>query len=132
MTFSFCLPHRLLSAIGVALLCSASVAYAAELEGAFVSPNEPNAVTVQSAAQLAPAPEQPTAIVPELAPLPPAVDEHQHWGRTNNQDWEHNWEKNLSQALGGEHDDAGFDPAILIPLFGIMFIFGGPIFLLCF
>lgn len=45
--------------------------------------------------------------------------------------WEKNWEANLKDVFENKDDhDDGFNPAILIPLFAILFIFGGPVILL--
>lgn len=49
----------------------------------------------------------------------------------DHQNWEHNWEKNLNEVFEGKHNgDSDFNPALLIPLFAILFIFGGPIILM--
>ena len=149
MTLFFRLPRRLLSAIGLALVCAVPVAYAAELEGTVVTVDGAVPVQVQSNMPAPVAPENPDTVLPEQAPRPPSADDHEHmvkenerWVRDNerqmrdHQNWERDWEKNLSQVFGGNHqngnDDEGsdFHPALLIPLFAILFIFGGPVILL--
>ena len=135
MTLSFTLPRRLLSAFGIALICAVPTAYAAELEGTIVPLNAPEPISTLTesapnesapAADAAAEPDHPVASEAEQAPPPPAA---QHWQNHNN--WERDWEKNLSNAFGGDHEDSGgFHPALLIPLFAIVFIFGGPIVLL--
>ncbi len=123
MTLSFTLSRQLLGAFGIALLCAAPVVYAAELEGTPVPLDAPHAA---SAAAAPSSPNQPTAPTAEQAPPAPAADD---WQSHNN--WEHDWEKNLNKAFGGDHENSGgFHPALLIPLFAIVFIFGGPIVLL--
>ena len=122
MTLSFTLSRQLLGAFGIALLCAVPVIHAAELEGTLVPLDAPHA----AAAETQPSPDQPTAPIAEQAPSAPSADP---WQNHNN--WERDWEKNLSKALGGNHEDSGdFHPALLIPLFAIVFIFGGPIILL--
>ena len=64
--------------------------------------------------------------------------EHERIARANerqardNENWQHDLEKNLSQAFGEGNDDdsSGFHPALLIPILGVLLIFGGPILLL--
>ncbi|MDR7090500.1 DUF6249 domain-containing protein [Cellvibrio fibrivorans] len=150
MTLFLSLPRRLMSAFGLALVCAFPVAYslaasAAELEGTVVTVDGSAPVQVQvDAPQPASAPASPDAIAPEQPPQPPSAEDHERWKQDNerwkrdnerwvrdNQNWERDWEKNLSQAFGGDHEDDGdFHPALLIPLFAILFIFGGPILLL--
>ena len=142
MTLFPSLPRRLMSAFGLALVCTFPAAYslsayAAELEGTVVPLDQSVPVQTQIDATAPIAPENPDAAPPEKAPQPPSADEHEHWNSGNdrwahnNQNWERDWEKNLSKAFGGDHEDSGdFHPALLIPLFAIVFIFGGPIILL--
>lgn len=127
MNLSFTLPHCLLRAVGIALVCAFPVAYAAELEGTIVPLDAPEPISAPAESASAPAePNHPVAPAAEQAP--PARDA-QHWQNHNN--WERDWEKNLSNAFGGDHEDGGgFHPALLIPLFFIVFIFGGPIIVL--
>lgn len=130
MTLSFTLPRGLLSAFSIAFMCAVPVAYAAELDGTIVpfdAPEPISALTESAPAADAPAEtDHPVASETEQAPSAPDA---QHWQHHNN--WERDWEKNLSNAFGGDHEDSGgFHPALLIPLFAIVFIFGGPIVLL--
>jgi hypothetical protein len=150
MTLFFTWPGRVISAFGLVLACALPVAlslplYAAELEGTPVPVNQSHAVPVQPAVEIQPpaALDHPDANTPELAPQPPVSDENERWMRDNERqmrdneahmhqqnEWERDLEKNLNQAFGGDEDGNGFNPAILIPLFAILFIFGGPIILL--
>lgn len=140
MTLSFTLPRRLLSAFGIALVCAVPIAYAAELDGTIVPLDAPestsaltesatNKAATYESVSAADAPAEPDhPVAPEAEQAPPAPDA-QHWQHHNN--WERDWEKNLSNAFGGDEEDSdGFHPALLIPLFAITFIFGGPIVLL--
>lgn len=169
MTLFPSLPRRLMSAFGLALVCTFPVAYslsayAAELEGTVVPVGTAEPAQLQTEA---PAPISPSdAPAPEGAPVPPPKDssEYQQWlqehkdyareqedyareqeeyareqaeharametQKHGHQNWERDWEKNLSEAFGGDHDEGDFHPALLIPLFAIVFIFGGPIILL--
>lgn len=112
MTLLFNLPRHLLSAAVVALVCVVlfvvPVAYAAELEGTIVSPDAPPSTStpVESApvADVPPEPDQPTAPAAEQAPPAPRT---QQWQNHNN--WERDWEKNLSQAFGGDHQNGNDD-----------------------
>jgi len=142
MTLFLSLPRRLMGAFGLALVCTFPLAYAAELEGTTVTVDSSVPVQVQIEAPVVPA--NPDAVAPEQAPQPPSAEDHERWKQDNerwvrdnerqmrdHQNWERDWEKNLSQAFGGDHEDeGGFHPALLIPLFAILFIFGGPILLL--
>ncbi len=151
MTLLYRLP-RLFGALGIACVCVAPAAYAAELEGTPVPLDHPVPVQVQSPA-------------PETVPVPPPANssEGQDWQREqqdfvreqqefareqhehareqaehaqkiaeqvrDQQNWEHNWEDNLSKAFGeGNGNTANL--ALLIPILAILFIFGGPIILL--
>lgn len=135
MTLSFTLSRRLLSAFGITLMCAIPAAYAAELDGTIVPLDapEPTSALIESAtnksANAADAPVEPGhPVAPETEPAPPAPDA-QDWQHHDN--WERDWEKNLSNAFGVDQEDSGgFHPALLIPLFAIVFIFGGPIVLL--
>ncbi|WP_202966653.1 DUF6249 domain-containing protein, partial [Cellvibrio sp. OA-2007] len=125
MTLSFTLSRQLLGAFGIVLLCAVPVIHAAELEGTPVPLDAPHA-TSAAAADAPSAPDQATAPTAEQAPPAPVADDWQH-----HNNWERDWEKNLNQAFGGDHENnGGFHPALLIPLFAIVFIFGGPIILL--
>ena len=143
MTLFLSLPRRLLSALGLALVCAIPAtcclsANAAELEGTQVPIDTPHAAPVSIDApdpipqeQAAPlSTDTPPADQPPVPPPLPASDD-QHWEKHSN-NWEQDWEKNLSQAFGDDHDDDdnGFNPALLIPIFAVLFIFGGPIILL--
>lgn len=149
MTLFLSLPRRLMSTIGLALVCIFPVvyslsAYAEELEGTQVSVDGSVPVQVQIETPAPVAPANPDVVAPEQAPQPPSADDHERWKQDNerrmrdnerqkrdHQNWERDWEKNLSQAFGGDHEDSGdFHPALLIPLFAIVFIFGGPVILL--
>lgn len=51
----------------------------------------------------------------------------------DHQNWQREWDKGFQEAFGGHDFDAGdFNVALLIPIFAVIFIFGGPIFLLGF
>ncbi len=146
MTFLPAFPRRLMRAFGLALVCTfplaySLAAYAAELEGTTVTVDSSVPGQVQIEAPIAPS--NPDVIAPEQAPQPPSAEDHERWKQDNerwvrdnerqmrdHQNWEHDWEKNLSQAFGGDHDEGDFHPALLIPIFAILFIFGGPILLL--
>lgn len=149
MTLFLSLSRRLMSAFGLALVCTFPVAYslsayAAELEGTVVPVDAAVPIQVPVDAPAPIAPENPDAASPEQAPQPPGADDNERWKQDNerwkqdnerwardNQNWERDWEKNLSNAFGGDHEDSGdFHPALLIPLFAIVFIFGGPVILL--
>lgn len=149
MTLFLSLPRRLMSAFGLALVCMFPVAYslsayAEELEGTPVPVDGSVPIQVQTETPVPVAPADPDAVAPEQAPQPPSADNHERWKQDNerrmrdnerqmrdHQNWERDWEKNLSEAFGGDHEDNGdFHPALLIPLFAILFIFGGPILLL--
>ena len=141
MTLFLSLPRRVLSAFGLALVCAFPVAYsmsayAAELEGTTVPVDSPHSVPVpvdastpvQHELAVPISPDAPDAPLADQPPPPPARDDH--WQKHGN-NWERDWEKNLSQAFSGDNDDDdGFHPALLIPLFAIVFIFGGPVILL--
>jgi hypothetical protein len=136
MTLFFRLPRNLLSAIGFALVCAVPVAYAAELEGTTVTVD--GAVPVQVQIGTVPAaPAEPDSMSPEQPPKAPASDD-QH-GEHNNQwqqgsrhqNWEREFETGMKHAFG-EQKNNGFDYSQLVPITAIIFIFGGPIFLLCF
>lgn len=138
MTFFPAFPHRFLSAVILALACAVSFAYAAELEGTPVPVDAPHAApapidapdTTSHERAMPPSPDAPPTDQPPVPPPLPASDE-QRWEKHSN-NWEHDWEKNLSQAFSDDHDDDdnGFNPALLIPIFAVLFIFGGPIILL--
>lgn len=136
MTLFLRLSRRVLGAFGVALVCAVPTAYclsatAAELEGTQVpvDSSHPIAVPVEHPVQhevvVPVAPDSPPADQP---PPPPAPDARK-WN-DHGKNWEHDWEKNLSKAFDGDDDDSGFHPALLIPIFAVLFIFGGPILLL--
>lgn len=144
MTFFPAFSHRLSSAVILALACAVPVAYAAELEGTPVPVDGSVPIHVQNEEPIPVAPENPDAAAPESAPQAPNADDHERWMKDNerwvqdnerrirdHQNWQQDLEKNLNQAFGGDHDDdSNFHPALLIPLFAILFIFGGPIILL--
>lgn len=135
MTLFFRFPRRLLSAMGLALVCAIPFAYAVELEGTPV-PVDGSAPVQSSGDTAAPiAPNHPDALAPEQPPQPPSSDEHERllkdnerWVRDNerqkidHQNWERDWGKNLNQMFGGEHhgnnnDDGPSAMEALIVLF---------------
>lgn len=124
--------QRLLGVTGLAIigclpLAHAFSAEAAELEGTLVplesaevqAPSFDNSGAVAEPAPYAPPP-------PSLSEPPPPP----HHG-----DWERDLEAKLKGAFGGhrenDYEDA-IQTAVLIPLFAVIFIFGGPIFLICY
>jgi len=148
MTFSLVFPRRLIEVLCLALACAFQAAFAAELEGTPVPVDQavpihaPIEVPVEAPMPLAS--DSPDAAEPAPPPQPPSADDHDHWQKDHErqmrdherqmrdqQNWQNDLEKNLNQAFGGDHDDEGsFHPALLIPIFAILFIFGGPILLL--
>ncbi|HSX85687.1 MAG TPA: DUF6249 domain-containing protein [Cellvibrio sp.] len=144
MTFFPAFPHRLLGAVILALACAVPLAYTAELEGTPVPVDESVPVQAQIEEPIPAAPENPDAAIPETAPQPPSEDDHERRMKDNenlmrhnerqmrdHQNWQHDLEKNLNQAFGGDHNEEdGFHPALLIPIFAVLFIFGGPVILL--
>lgn len=148
MTLFLSLPRRLMSAFGLALVCTFPVAYslaasAAELEGTVVTVDGSVPVQIQSEAPVIASPS--VAPAPEGAPTPPLKDssEYQQWLQEHkdyareqedyareqeehareqaeharemetkmrgHQNWERDWEKNLSQAFGGNHQNGNGD-----------------------
>ncbi len=119
-------------------------------------------VSSDQAASKSPAPDQaPVAPATDVPPTAPPSDEH-HSGWTSeherqmrdmerqvrdqeqamrdhekhmrdNENWQRELDKGLQEAFGKTDFDAGdFSVALLIPILAITFIFGGPIFLVCF
>lgn len=132
-------PRHLLSAIGLALICAMPVAHAAELEGTPVPVDGSAPVQIQPDAPAPAAPSNPDAVAPEQPPQPPSADDNEHWKQDNerwvrdnerqmrdHQNWERDWEKNLSQAFGGNHengngnDDGPSAMEALIVLFSVI------------
>ena len=142
MTLFLHLSRRLLSAFGLALICALPAAYslsayAAELEG---TPVPVDAAEPKPAPQALAVPveiEAPDASAAAEPPPHSAADQHAHEMREAER-WQRDSERqmrelgqDLSQAFeGGDGDDDGFHPALLIPILGILFLFGGPILLL--
>lgn len=153
MTLLFRLP-RLLGALGIACVCITPIAYAAELEGTPVPVGSSGPVQVQtdSSASESPSSKDASSDASERQQWQQHQDfvreqqdfarEQQDYAREqaehaqeiaaqvhDQQDWEHNWEQNLSKAFGeGNGNTANL--ALLIPILAILFIFGGPIILL--
>jgi hypothetical protein len=145
MTLFLSLPRRLMSAFGLALVCAFPVAYslaasAAELEGTVVTVDGSVPVQVQvEAPHPVAAPASPDAVAPEQPPQPTSAEDHERWKQDNerwkqdnerwvrdNQNWERDWEKNLSQAFGGNHqngngnDDGPSAMEALIVMFAVI------------
>lgn len=141
MTLFSSVPHRLPGALGLTLafMFFASLsAYAAELEGTEVPLDAPHTAPVATDTQTS-APDAPAAPAAPPADEPPSSEEQTHLvpapagERKENphRNWEHDWEKNLSQAFGGSNDGGNNSRlALLIVLFVVFFIFGSPIILL--
>ncbi len=145
----------------LALISSIHIsAAAAELEGTLVPvgsavPTEAlapgNSASVSSESLPNPATFAPA---PDVPPPAPASDDHQpEWKpdpdrdkhdherqmrdyeahKRDGQMWERELDKGLKEAFGETEFDAGdFNVALLIPILAVIFIFGGPIFLVCF
>ncbi len=154
MTLLFRLP-RLLGTLGIVCVCAAPTAYAAELEGTPVPLDHPAPVPVHvepSVPEVAPVPpadlDEPQSLQQEHGDY---AREQEDYAREqaehareqaqqaqeaaaqvhDHQDWEHNWERNLSQVFeDGKVDENTANLALLIPILAILFIFGGPIILL--
>lgn len=111
--------------IGVLLLTAGlALASAEELVGTPVAPGEDT--TLQSEPMLHA--QAPMAATPDMPP-------------SANQDWHKEMNKELKDAFadmkhhdewGDFHDDGHFEPALLIPIFVVIFIFGGPLILVGF
>lgn len=137
--------RRLLGALTLTLACVIPTAYAltaeaAELEGTVVAV-EPGAPA---------APEHPQPGISDVAPPPGVVAEHEQRVQENEQrihennqrvaerqQWEREFEAGMKDAFGhgrplAEEFGDAFEAAVLIPIFAVIFIFGGPIFLLAF
>ena len=148
MTLLTMLSHRLcVLAVAGALVLPAA---AAELEGTPVPLDGSSPVEVQQQ-ELPLAPVHPDAPPPVIAPTAPADDQdrlkeleqqarameqgarrHEQEMR-DHQDWQRELDHGLQQAFGDNNFDGGnFQLALLIPILAVFFIFGGPIFLLCF
>jgi hypothetical protein len=108
---------------------------AAELEGTLVPLGDSGTEAAQpSAVTEAPQPiqhldvtppQEPLAPPPDLAPAAPSPDHHLHWQR--------DLDKGLAEAFGKQNvNERTFNMALLIPILGVIFIFGGPIVLLCY
>lgn len=143
----------------LALACAIQFpALAAELEGTPVPLGSSAPIEVPVPAT-DPAPldlVQPESSAPDQAPVapptetPPTVppsNEHQSWRQPeheqqirdhekhmrDSQNWQRELDKGLQEAFGETDFNAGdFSVALLIPILAITFIFGGPIFLICF
>lgn len=118
--------------------------------------------TVGQAQSEPPAPDQaPVAPAIDAPPAAPPSDEHQSWLKPeheqqmrdmerqvrdqeqamrdhekqmrDNENWQRELDKGLQDAFGKTDFDGGdFSVALLIPILAVIFIFGGPIFLVCF
>jgi hypothetical protein len=142
------LSHRLcVLAVAGALVLPAA---AAELEGTSVPLDSSSPVEVQHK-EPPPAPGHPDTPPPGIAPTAPADDQNQlrkleqqaremeqdarrhEQEMRDHQDWQRELDHGLQQAFGDNNFDGGnFQLALLIPILAVFFIFGGPIFLLCF
>lgn len=128
--------RHLLGALGLAFigclpLAHAISAQAAELEGTLV-PIE--SADTGAADAIAPAS---SAGAPDAQPAPIAPPAHEPPDHHRHGDWEREFEMGLKHAFGEGHDDeanykGAFELAMLIPILAVIFIFGGPIFLICF
>lgn len=134
--------RHLVGALGLAFIGCLPLAYAisaqaAELEGTPVPIESTDTVVTDSIAPASNtrAPGEPSApiepSVPSVPPAPEKPDHHRHG------DWEREFEMGLKQAFGDGHDNeanykGAFELAMLIPILAVTFIFGGPIFLICF
>ena len=147
MTFFSRLPH-LLGTLGLACLCASPMAFAAELEGTVVTTDGATPVQIQtdSSASASTGSSERQQWQQEQHDLVRDQEDHareqaelareqaEHAQKIaaqvhDHQDWEHNWEQNLSKAFGeGNGNTANL--ALLIPILAILFIFGGPILLL--
>ncbi len=126
--------QRLLGVTGLAIigclpLAHAFSAEAAELEGTLVPVEsaEVQAPASQPSEPLSAADSAPYVPPPPAVFEPPRAPHHGDWGRE--------LEQGLKGAFGGhrenDYEDA-IQTAVLIPLFAVIFIFGGPIFLICY
>lgn len=131
--------RHLLGALGLAFIGCLPLAYgispqAAELEGTSVpiestDTGVAHSTTSASSVNVPDAPPAPiTAVPPVASPTPEPFDHHRHG------DWEREFEMGLKHAFGDGHGDEAdykdaFELAILVPIFAVIFIFGGPIFL---
>lgn len=117
MTLFRTLPQRLLTVVGLSLICALPTAYAAELEGTVVPLNATHADTVAAPAPaVEPAPE---------ASAPAADSQSNSQPAQRHSNWERDWEKNLNQAFGGnrnndEQDDGPSAMEALIVLFAVI------------
>lgn len=132
---------------------------AAELEGtpvpidSVVPIETPVPVVVPAPMDQPPPMDQPAPPAADTAPPAPVPDELPLWQREHEQqvremeqqareherhvreqeNWQRELDKGLQEAFGDHNFDAeDFSVALLIPILAITFIFGGPIFLLCF
>lgn len=131
--------RHLLGALGLALigclpLAHAISAQAAELEGTPVpiESADTGAADAIAPASSAAAPDAQPA--PIAAPAPIASPAHEPPDHHRHGDWEREFEMGLKHAFGEGHDDeanykGAFELAMLIPILAVIFIFGGPIFL---
>ena len=111
---------------------------AAELEGTLVPlGDEITDPRPSSSAAMGdmPAPQAPPAYEAPPAPTaPPAPDNHapKHPSHPS-EHWQRDLDKGLQQAFSNKHfNEASFNMALLIPILGVIFIFGGPVILLCY
>lgn len=142
MTLFSTLSHRLCWALGLTITSALYVpAMAAELEGTPVQVDISSPVDVQLKVEVPVALPPPDAVAPDIPPPPPNTDgqqwAHEHEARVreaeaqareaerqardHQQKWQHELEKNLSQAFGGgnkeNNDDegtSGMDALIVI------------------
>lgn len=153
MTLSSTLSYRLCWAFGLTIASVIFVpAMAAELEGTTVQVDTSSTVDVQLNVDVPVAPPPPDVVAPEIAPPPPASDEHAHWSheqeaqvreaearareverqvRDQQQNWQRDLEKNLSQAFGGnkENKDDDDEGSVMEALMVMFIVFAGIMFL---
>lgn len=141
MTLFQSLPRCLMSAFGLALAVTLSgyslSAYAAELEGTVVSVD--SAVPAQAPVDAQPPslPDAPDTSSPAQPPAPPSAADHERWQQDNerwvrdNQHWERDWERNLSEAFGGDHEGGHDGGPSAIEAFIVLFSVIALIIFLC-
>ncbi|PUA28779.1 MAG: hypothetical protein B0W54_10190 [Cellvibrio sp. 79] len=153
MTLFSTLARQLCLAIGLTIVSAIYFpAIAAELEGTPVQVDASSPVEVQLKVEVPVAPPPPDVIAPEIAPPPSNSDEHQHWTheheaqvreaeaqareverqvRDQQQNWQRDLEKNLSQAFGGNKDNKEDDGDSVMDALMVMFIVFAGITFLC-
>lgn len=143
MTLFSRLTRRLLGALGLALVCAIPATYAltaeaAELEGTVVTvepvgeqgvePGLPAEPVQPGISNTPPPPELMAEQARALKESERAMREAEH-ALHEQQNWSHEFDRGMQKAF---EDDAVFNAGVLIPIFAVIFIFGGPIFLLAF